>query len=257
MSTFETTATAAAPHLGAAALRGLATRIGAGWPAHAVLAELGYAAGEYARPILRVREYEGVPAAQAAAFLRGLAAGYAEQSSSVSVETVWSGPSTHSVPVRATAQALIQVVNEATAELLLMTYSGRRHEPLREALSAAVERGVEITVVVETLQGAGSALAGQEPAAAFAGISGVRLWHWPVARRTEPRSKLHAKLAVADRRVLLVSSANLTQSGVEKNIEAGTLVRGGSAPPRTAEHILELRNRGVLQPLAVGAQGAS
>jgi phosphatidylserine/phosphatidylglycerophosphate/cardiolipin synthase-like enzyme len=43
---------------------------------------------------------------------------------------------------------------------------------------------------------------------------------------------MHAKIAVADRRVLLVTSANLTQSGVAKNIEAGLLIRG--APPRSA-----------------------
>ena len=40
---------------------------------------------------------------------------------------------------------------------------------------------------------------------------------------------MHAKLTVADRRVLLVTSADLTQSGVAKNIEAGLLIRGGTA----------------------------
>jgi phosphatidylserine/phosphatidylglycerophosphate/cardiolipin synthase-like enzyme len=63
---------------------------------------------------------------------------------------------------------------------------------------------------------------------------------------------MHAKLAVADRRVLLVSSANLTQSGVGKNIEAGLLVRGGSAPLRAAEHIAELKISGVLERLRGG-----
>ncbi len=64
---------------------------------------------------------------------------------------------------------------------------------------------------------------------------------------------MHAKVAVADRRVLLVSSANLTQSGVSKNIEAGVLVRGGHAPQRVAEHIGELRTMGVLRRLSVGS----
>jgi len=57
---------------------------------------------------------------------------------------------------------------------------------------------------------------------------------------------MHAKLAVADRRVLFVSSANLTQSGVTKNIEAGLLVCGGPAPERAAEHIDALRASGSL-----------
>jgi phosphatidylserine/phosphatidylglycerophosphate/cardiolipin synthase-like enzyme len=63
---------------------------------------------------------------------------------------------------------------------------------------------------------------------------------------------MHAKLAVADRRTLLVSSANLTQSGIGKNIEAGLLVRGGIAPQRAAEHIAELKARGVLTRLRPG-----
>lgn len=166
------------------------------------------------------------------------------------VETVWSGPSSHPVPVRATAQALIDVVNEASSELVLMTYSARPHELPRQALAAAVARGATVTVLVETLQGGvGSALSGAEPAAAFSSIVGVKLWHWPPAQRSEPGSKMHAKLAVAGRGTLLVSSANLTQSGVEKNVEAGLLVRGGSAPKRAAEHIQTLRAGGVLAPL--------
>lgn len=46
-----------------------------------------------------------------------------------------------------------------------------------EALQAAVRRSVRVMVIVETLQGAASALAGTEPAAAFAEVPGVELWH--------------------------------------------------------------------------------
>ncbi|MFF5992772.1 DISARM system phospholipase D-like protein DrmC [Prauserella flavalba] len=252
MSAFEDAATAAAPFLGAAALRTLAERVSQGWPEEAVLSGLGDELIDTARPIVQAIGRDHEPASQAAAFLRGLAAGYSRQVGSVGVETVWSGPSSHAVPVRATAQALVDVVAAATSELVLMTYSAKPHEPLRQALAAATARGVRTTVVVETLQGAGSALAGSEPAAAFAGVSGVQLWHWPAGRRSQRGAKMHAKLAVADRSVLLVSSANLTQSGVETNIEAGILVRGGSAPVRAAEHIAELKASGVLGRLTVG-----
>ena len=60
---------------------------------------------------------------------------------------------------------------------------------------------------------------------------------------------MHAKLAVADSKVLLVSSANLTQSGIGKNIEAGLLVRGGTAPARAAEHIRAFQSSGALERL--------
>jgi phosphatidylserine/phosphatidylglycerophosphate/cardiolipin synthase-like enzyme len=112
-----------------------------------------------------------------------------------------------------------------------------------------VSLGVAISIVVETLQGAGSALSGDEPYHAFTGVPGIEFWHWPTSQRTEPGAKMHAKLAVADRRVLLVTSANLTQSGVTKNIESGLLIRGGAAPKRAAEHVDALRVSGHLTRL--------
>ncbi|GGK63555.1 hypothetical protein Sme01_05790 [Sphaerisporangium melleum] len=204
---------------------------------------------EIARRVLDAAAVAGLSGAEAGAYLRGAAAGWAAHEAGVRVESVWSGPATHEVPVRATAPVLVDLVAHATHELILMTYSARPYPPLLDALAGAVARRVPVMVVVETLQGAGSALAGSEPALAFASVAGVEVWHWPAGRRGEPGAKMHAKLAVADRRVLLVSSANLTQSGVAKNIESGVLVRGGTAPLRAAEHVSELRAKGVLERL--------
>src|SRR5437868_3603301 len=64
---------------------------------------------------------------------------------------------------------------------------------------------------------------------------------WPLQSR--PRNaggrpaKLHAKFAVADCRIALLSSANLTADAFERNMEAGILVRGGPLPARLAEHL--------------------
>jgi phosphatidylserine/phosphatidylglycerophosphate/cardiolipin synthase-like enzyme len=183
----------------------------------------------------------------AAAHLQTLAEGYALGRSSQLVEVVWSGPNSSAVPVRSTAQVLVHLVGDARHELILMTYSAWPYQPLGQAISAAVVRGVAVMAIVETLAGAGGALAGEEPAAAFLAIPGVHVWHWPSGRRPEQASKMHAKLAVADSQVLLVTSANLTQSGIGKNIEAGLLVRGGAAPARATEHVRELQSTGVLE----------
>ena len=185
----------------------------------------------------------------AAAYLQALAEGYALGRASQHVEVVWSGPTSSAVPVRATARGLADLVAEAIQELILMSYSARPYPPLTDALGAAVSRGVSVTVVVETLAGAGGALSGEEPAAAFLSIPGVQVWHWPRGRRPEQSSKMHAKLAVADSKALLVSSANLTQSGIGKNVEAGLLVRGGTAPPRAAEHVRAFQSSGTLERL--------
>ena len=249
---FEEAAAAASSALGASGLREVATRLAEGWPDQAILASVRDR--ETVAHLLASRARDEVPAAEAAVFLRGTAAGYAAATGEVSVETVWTGPASHSVPVRSTAQALLEVVDEAREELVLMTYSARRRQDIRRALARAVQRGVSVTVVVETLAGAGSAISGQEPGQAFTGIDGVRLWHWPTDRREGKGAKAHAKLAVADRRVLLVSSANLTQSGVATNMEAGLLVRGGTTPRRVAEHVAELQSRGVLAPMSMGGR---
>jgi phosphatidylserine/phosphatidylglycerophosphate/cardiolipin synthase-like enzyme len=250
---FEDAAARAVERLGPARLRVLAGRIAAGWPdqeaAHAVPVP-GFA--ETARALLDAQRACDMADAVAAAHLRGLAAGYASGSGRVRVESVWSGPATHGVPVRATAQVLTDLVAEARFELLLMTYSARPYPPVVDALTAASGRGVVIDVVVETLAGAGGALTRAEPATAFQSVPAVRLWQWPPAARAEEGAKMHAKLAVADRAALLVSSANLTQSGVARNLEAGLLVRGGDAPRRAAEHITALMASGALARLRVG-----
>jgi phosphatidylserine/phosphatidylglycerophosphate/cardiolipin synthase-like enzyme len=167
------------------------------------------------------------------------------------VQVVWTGPSSASVPVRSMAAVLEDVINEARSELVIMTYSARRYEPVRAALAAAIERAVAVDVVVETLSGAGSALSGSEPATAFAGLHGLNLWHWPTRNRATAGAKMHAKLAVADGKTLLVSSANLTQSGVSDSLEAGLLVRGGTAPQRALEYVRDLQARGLLRRLNV------
>lgn len=250
MNDFELSVAEAVARLGSLTTATLGLRIGQGLPRDAVLnAVPSPSHAEVARKVLATKASAGVSDAEAGAYIRGVAAGWTLRDTSFQVESVWSGPSTHEVPVRATARVLVELVGEAEHELVLMTYSAKPYEPLTEALAAAVERGVSVMAVVETLQGAGSALAGSEPAVAFASIAGVEVWHWPVTRRSEHGAKMHAKLAVADRRVLLVSSANLTQSGVTKNIEAGLLVRGGTAPLRAAEHVAGLRAKGVLERL--------
>lgn len=204
---------------------------------------------EAASRVLNALREAGSDRAAAAVHLRALADGYALGRGTQRVEMVWSGPTSSAVPVRATAQVLTDLIAEAQHELILMTYSAWPYQPLTEALAAAVGRGVGVVAVVETLAGAGGALAGEEPGAAFAVVPGVRVWHWPTARRAEHSSKMHAKLAVADEAVLFVSSANLTQSGIGKNIEAGLFVRGGPAPARAAEHVRQLQASGALQPL--------
>jgi phosphatidylserine/phosphatidylglycerophosphate/cardiolipin synthase-like enzyme len=246
---FGATVDAATTHLGPARLRDLADCLAAGEPAEDIFRSFGGDAN-LVGAILAAQRDDRVPADIAATYLRGVAAGYAGAVATSRVEVVWSGPASPRVPVRATAQVIASLIAEAQREILLVTYSARPYQPVIAGLTAAISRGVEVSILVETLQGAGSTLSGSEPANAFATVEGVVLWHWPAHARPTPGSKMHAKIAVADRRVLFASSVNLTQSAVEHSIEAGVLVHGGTAPRRAAEHIQELQASGVLQRLS-------
>ncbi|GEL18368.1 DISARM system phospholipase D-like protein DrmC [Pseudonocardia asaccharolytica] len=253
LSRFERAVGETVEALGPARLHALAEGIAGGLSDTALRGALpvaGYA--EAVRAVRAGQAEAGLADPVAVAYLRGVADGYGRSAAAERIESVWSGPRSHAVPVRATAQVLAEVVGEATGELLLMAYSAREHPPVLAALTAARARGVRVSIVVETLQGAAGALAGTEPAAAFRTVPGVELWHWPPGARPEHGAWMHAKVAVADRRALLVSSANLTQSGIATNIEAGVLVRGGHAPRRAAEHIGRLIAAGVLVRLHPG-----
>ncbi|GAA2511210.1 hypothetical protein GCM10010406_54420 [Streptomyces thermolineatus] len=247
---FEAAAETAAAALGPTRTKDLAGLLARGRGAEYALSVLQTpAASEAVAALYQAAERERVPRPEAAAYLRGYVAAWARHRNEVEVRTVWSGPPTPGVPVRSTARVLVEVVREARTELLAMTYAARPYAPLTEALAEAVARGVETHVVVETREGAAGLLQGPEPADAFAAVPGVRLWHWAREARGHHRARQHAKLAVADRRLLLLGSANLTEAGVRRNLEAGVLVRGGTAPQRAAEHIRELQRCGVLRML--------
>ena len=54
---------------------------------------------------------------------------------------------------------------------------------------------------------------------------------------------MHVKAAVADSRVAFLTSANLTEAALERNMELGVLIRGGHLPAaidRLIDALLEL-----------------
>jgi phosphatidylserine/phosphatidylglycerophosphate/cardiolipin synthase-like enzyme len=247
---FEAAAEAAAASLGPARTKAVAALLAQGRSAAYILGRLqSPTALETVGALLASISTDKVSDLEAAAYLRGYTAAWTRQREATEARAVWSGPSTPGTPGRSTAQVLTEVIRAAEHRLVAMTYSARSYAPLTTALSDAVARGVTVDIVVETLEGAGGLLSGREPAHAFSGIGGLRLWHWPASERPAPGSRLHAKLAVADDQVLFITSANLTAAGAERNIEAGVLLHGGPMPGRMADHIRELQRRGVLERL--------
>jgi phosphatidylserine/phosphatidylglycerophosphate/cardiolipin synthase-like enzyme len=129
--------------------------------------------------------------------------------------------------IPALEQALQVTIEEASEELQITSFSVTSGAArVVASLAAALERGVRITVVVNrfrTQDEAGQALL-MRLSKRFA-----HSFHLHDFIHDNEMESLHAKLLVADRRVALVGSANLSFLGMIANHELGVLVRGPAA----------------------------
>lgn len=165
------------------------------------------------------------------------------------LELAWSGP----LPGlgRRIDQALLQVIDGAREEILLVTFAAYRVPVLREALLRAGRRKVRLCVIAESERESDGRIRGEVQESLGPELAAqAAVYVWPLEAR--PRGAegamgvLHAKCAVADRRVLLVSSANLTGAALSLNMELGVLVEGGELPGQAARHFDALMASGVL-----------
>lgn len=169
-----------------------------------------------------------------------------------SVELVWTGPDTEQTPFRRTEQAILQVLDGAKSRITLVSFAVYRIPNVGKALVRAAQRGVKLTVIVETpdkIEGEGEystiKALGQEVAACSS------VYFWPKENRPLSENNkvgiLHVKCAVADGEWLFLSSANLTQQAFTINMELGMLVRGGTMPRRVEEQFKGLIQSGQLK----------
>lgn len=159
------------------------------------------------------------------------------------LELVMSGPSSSAIHARRTDAVLLEVIASSERSLLLVTYSLAMYPELKQALKDAIARGVFITVLAEDPQD--NVKFDKNPAFALAGLAVTRL-RWPQEQRPEGWTSLHAKIAVADKHTVLLTSANLSHKAAGDNFEAGMLIRGGGWGRRIVEHVEHQRASGVL-----------
>lgn len=159
------------------------------------------------------------------------------------IQLVMSGPSSPHLHSRMTDQILLDVIDAAQTDLLLVTYSLYMYPDLKASLENAVARNVQVTVLAEDPKDKAGFTG--NPAGALAGIAATRL-RWPKDLRPAGATSLHAKLAIADTTTVLLTSANLSQKASGDNLEAGLLIKGGDLASRLTRHIADLRGNGTL-----------
>jgi phosphatidylserine/phosphatidylglycerophosphate/cardiolipin synthase-like enzyme len=168
------------------------------------------------------------------------------------VELVWTGPLAVGVPMRRTDQALLQVINSAHHELLVVSFAVYNIPTVAEALVRAATRGVVIRICVEAPEPSGQRMAYDTIRALGTAVAAATsIYIWPANRRpTDAHGRagvLHTKCAVADRRLLFLSSANLTEYALNLNMELGALIYGGAEPETVAAQFERMIAEGTLQ----------
>lgn len=158
--------------------------------------------------------------------LMSAAAGIETGKATPEIHLVWTGPDTPQSSQRDTLPQILEMIGRAKETILLVTFAAFKASSIMRALDSASKRGVKLTIVVEMVECSGGQLT-QDASKAFPKslIQAGSLWFWPLAHRpTNSKGlpgKLHAKCLVIDRREALVSSANLTDDAMERNIEVG------------------------------------
>jgi phosphatidylserine/phosphatidylglycerophosphate/cardiolipin synthase-like enzyme len=188
--------------------------------------------------------YALAAAAETAAAMR------AEQSLSL----VWTGPRVDGPALRNTAQALQQVIGAAQRELLLVSFAVYMVPQIAQALVEAAGRGVAIRIVLETQAESHGRIDYDTVGALSRAVAAcAQLYVWPAHKRerdlTGTLGALHAKCAVADRKLLFISSANLTGHALTINMELGVMINGGRLPSDVTTQYMRLIENGILEPV--------
>lgn len=172
-------------------------------------------------------------------------------------EIIWTGPTNNRFPVRRIDQVLYDLVSAARRRIVLVTFAAHRVRHLCAHLTQAVERGVELTLIVES-EGESEGQLTRDAVAAFQSIpvTHTRIYYWPHEKRERNQAgrpgKLHVKCAIVDD-VALIGSANLTDDAFNRNMELGLLVREETTVLTIAEHFNELIRSGVLVEVPKGS----
>lgn len=167
-----------------------------------------------------------------------------------SIDVVWTGPETSAVAVRKSAAVLLELINGATTDLVIMSFASFRIPDAFAALGRASERGVLMYFILESEEESSGRLR-QYGALAFGelrGKAGVRYFCWPKEKRPA-HALLHAKVVIADSNKALVTSANLTENAIDTNMELGILIKGGKVPSRIHDHVMSLIESGEFEQL--------
>ncbi len=181
-----------------------------------------------------------VSAAELSAMFRAASATAALAAGDSSVELVWTGPVTGLVPVRHTAQVLTGLIDESRERLFMVSFVAFHVGGVVTSLRRAIERKVRVCVLLERSTEHGGNVTFDSIAMLRQNLPSAQLYEWDKTANAVSNASVHAKCAVADGLTAFVTSANLTDAAMERNMELGVLLRGGKVPDLLDRHFTAL-----------------
>jgi len=174
---------------------------------------------------------------------------------------VWSGPEVTGLHARDTRRVYEELLGSAARAAWVATYAFFDGPRAFEVLARRMDEtpGLAVTLLLNVQRRKGDTTGADHLVRRFAD----RFWEqeWPGAARPrvfyDPRSLdpdggagvLHAKAVVVDDEAVFVTSANLTEAALDRNIEIGLLVRDRALAATMTRHFTTLIERSLLQPL--------
>lgn len=159
------------------------------------------------------------------------------------VELAWTGPDSGVIGIHRTEQVLYDLVSSASRSLIIVSFAAHRVPRLLDEIQRAARRGVSIRLILEFEESSNGQLS-HDALSAFRGLDKrVEVYQWPLTKRELNAAgrpgKLHVKCVVADGATAFVSSANLTDDAMNRNMELGVLF-GGERAAELQEHFESL-----------------
>jgi phosphatidylserine/phosphatidylglycerophosphate/cardiolipin synthase-like enzyme len=201
----------------------------------------------------------GLSGAAAAAWIRGVDAA---TSRALRPDLVWSGPEVPGLHARDTRRVYEELLGSAEHSVLASTYAFFDGPKAFKVLARRMEEKptLDVMLLLNIQRKRGDTSSSDQVVRRFAD----RFWttDWP-ARESRPRvfydprsleaegptGVLHAKAVVVDDETVFVTSANLTEAALDRNIEIGLLVRDQALAASVSSHFRGLIDNRLLSAL--------
>jgi phosphatidylserine/phosphatidylglycerophosphate/cardiolipin synthase-like enzyme len=176
-------------------------------------------------------------------------------------DLVWSGPEVPGLHARDTRRVYEELLGSAERSILASTYAFFDGPKAFEVLARRMEATpvLRVTLLLNIQRKRGDTTASEQLVRRFAdhfwktdwpGSARPSVFYDPRALEPEgPDGVLHAKAVVADDEAVFITSANLTEAALDRNIELGVLIRDRAFALAVGGYFRSLIDRDLLKPL--------